>query len=276
MNPHALQQARWQERPSARSLLLTLLGELALPLEAPIPSRAFIDGLGLLGIQPGTARQALARSSQAGWIEASRSGRESWWRLSPGMRSILDAGRHRIYEHGRRPPGGKAEWLLLYVEVPQQHLQARRKMATRLAWAGFGTPAPGLWIHPDARRESEALQILRELDLQARAASLRARPGSIGDIAALAARAWDLPAIDQRYRSFLSSLKGQRPRSESRSFVALVSLVHRWRSFPFYDPQLPPDLLPRAWSGGRAASRFHELHERWWPKAWHWWSERST
>ena len=42
-----------------------------------------------------------------------------------------------------------------------------------------------------------------------------------------------------------------------------VRLVHEWRRFPFLDPDLPGELLPRDWSGYRAAELFHHLHEQW-------------
>jgi DNA-binding transcriptional regulator PaaX len=40
--------------------------------------------------------------------------------------------------------------------------------------------------------------------------------------------------------------------------VRTVQLVHSWRRFPRTDPALPAQLLPRQWSGVRAAKIFSQ------------------
>jgi len=43
--------------------------------------------------------------------------------------------------------------------------------------------------------------------------------------------------------------------------------VHAWRRFPFIDPDLPDDLLPRDWPRRKAYELFRDRHERWAPQA---------
>ena len=43
--------------------------------------------------------------------------------------------------------------------------------------------------------------------------------------------------------------------------------MHAWRRFPFIDPDLPDDLLPRDWPRRAAYELFKDRHERWAPAA---------
>lgn len=60
---------------SARSLLLTVLGELAVPAGQPVWTASLIHVLGGLGVVEQTARQTLARAAGRGWITGERIGR---------------------------------------------------------------------------------------------------------------------------------------------------------------------------------------------------------
>ena len=59
--------------------------------------------------------------------------------------------------------------------------------------------------------------------------------------------AWDLPALREHYEQFIADFNRLRPRGGAASFAAQTALVHAWRRFPFIDPDLPDDLLPRDW-----------------------------
>src|SRR5207249_4389756 len=72
---------------SARSLLLTILGEFVLPAEQPVWTSALVRVMAGLGVEEKAARQALARTAADGWIAPSRSGRQVRWDLTgPGRR----------------------------------------------------------------------------------------------------------------------------------------------------------------------------------------------
>ncbi len=57
-----------------------------------------------------------------------------------------------------------------------------------------------------------------------------------GELAALVAQAWDLPAIEQRYEEFLAEFASA---SAADPLIRLTELVHAWRRFPAIDPGLP-------------------------------------
>jgi phenylacetic acid degradation operon negative regulatory protein len=86
---------------------------------------------------------------------------------------------------------------------------------------------------------------------------------------------WPLSEIGAGYNAFLERFASAPvPASGYDAFVNQVRLVHEWRRFPFLDPDLPGELLPRNWTGYRAAELFHHLHEQLRSSAWGWWRER--
>lgn len=271
MKEDVLKPQRW-ERPGVRSLLLTILGEFVFPRAAPVWTRTFVSALEVLGFGESGTRQALRRSAAAGWLRPLRRGRETRWELTSSMEAVLRAGSERIYGFGRARRSTRDGWLLLYVAPPASR-RRRRQLSERLAWAGFGSLATGVWICPDRSREAEAEAVLDQLDLR-ETASVSGHAGGIGDVETLVARAWSLDTVAERHRRFLEQVSGLRPRGARARFVALTRMVHLWRTIPYIDPDLPEDLLPRPWIGHRAARGFRELRERWSPDAQRWWEEQ--
>jgi phenylacetic acid degradation operon negative regulatory protein len=133
----------------------------------------------------------------------------------------------------------------------------------RLAWAGFGNPAPSLWVSPTTAREAEAEQILRDLDLAGVTLSFTGPFGGIGSEQGLVEQAWNLREVADRYQAFLDEFTGAAPGPGDETLLMQVRLVHEWRRFPFLDPQLPAELLPPDWIGRRAAALFRSLHTGW-------------
>jgi len=85
---------------SARSLLLTVLGEFVLPRPEPVWTQTLIDVLSELGVEQKSARQALARTAAEGLLGSDRSGRRVRWSLSASGRQLLTEGASRIYAFG--------------------------------------------------------------------------------------------------------------------------------------------------------------------------------
>src|ERR1700756_1245057 len=83
--------------PSARGLLFTVLGEFVLPGDQMAWTSALLTVFARLGIEEKTARQALMRTSAAGWLDAEKIGRRTRWRLTGSARRLLTGGAERIY-----------------------------------------------------------------------------------------------------------------------------------------------------------------------------------
>ena len=82
---------------SARSLLMTVLGEYVLPRDHPVWTWVLVDTLAGFGVEEKSARQALARAAAEGWLVSERVGRRARWGLTPPGRRLLTEGAQRIY-----------------------------------------------------------------------------------------------------------------------------------------------------------------------------------
>jgi phenylacetic acid degradation operon negative regulatory protein len=258
---------------SARSLLLTVLGEFVLPAGQPVWTSALIDVLADLDVAEKAARQAIMRTADSGWIVASRIGRETRWTLTEEGVRLLREGTGRIYGFAAEDRPWDGRWLVLTVAVPENNRALRQQVRTRLGWAGLGASSPGVWVSPRVDREDEARQVLSGLGLGDSAWSFIATAGQVGSERSLVRSAWDLDAIEARYEDFLDLVGTRRPRTDRQALVAQIRLVQEWRRFPLLDPALPRELLPPRWSGNRAARVFRERHAAWAPRAGAAWAE---
>jgi phenylacetic acid degradation operon negative regulatory protein len=264
--------------PSARGLLLTLLGEFVLPAEGAGEgagdgtawTSAVLATFGRLGIEEKTTRQALMRTAAAGWLEAEKLGRRTRWRLTGAARQMLTAGAARIYSFTGPDPDWDGRWLLIAARIPESDRRARHVVRTRLNWAGFGSLGPGLWISPHPDREAEAVRVLREAGIADGAQVFTARRSGLGDERVMVATAWDLTGIEEQYEQFLDEFGDPAPGSATGPDPApeypltrQIELVHAWRRFPAVDPALPRELLPARWSGLAAARLFADRHQQW-------------
>lgn len=263
----ALSRRREVSDTSARSVLMTVLGEFVLPREGPVWTATLLRALAVFEIEEKSARQALARSASEGWLVSNRVGRRVHWSLTEPGRRLLTEGAQRIYAFGREQWKWDGRWLLLLVSVPESQRELRHRVRTRLHWAGFGSPASGVWVSPHTEQHDAARQILTEAGLDDSAMSFVADYGRIGDVESLVARAWDLSAVTERYEGFIDEFTGLGPGDDASAFTAQTKMVHEWRRFPFLDPQLPTRLLPSGWSGTKAADLFHHNHDQWHPMA---------
>lgn len=252
---------------SARSLLMTLLGEYVLPRERPPWTSTIVEALNADGVEEKAARQALARTAADGWIASERDGRRVRWTLTDEGRQLLTEGAERIFSFGRTAPAWDGRWLILLVTVPETRRDLRHRLRTRLTWAGFGTPDPGVWVNPDPAREDEAREVLRDLDLDQGAMSFTAAHGTVGSQAAMVARAWDLSTLEADYEEFVTAFGSAAPDTDAAALRIQTRLVHEWRRFPFLDPRLPRELLPADWSGAKAVEVFHAQHAQWYEAA---------
>lgn len=245
---------------SARGLLFTVLGEFVLPAGGAAWTSTFIDVLGRLGVEEKASRQALMRTAADGWLVAERVGRRTTWRLTRSAEKLLTEGTARIYGFTGATEGWDGRWLLVLARAPETERPARHLLRTRLAWAGFGSAAPGVWISAHTDRRPEAERALADSGLLAEAQLFIAAHAGGGSLATMIRQAWDLEAIEDGYESFLADFAGASARDP---LARTVELVHAWRRFPWIDPVLPRELLPARWSGVQAAALFARRHARW-------------
>jgi phenylacetic acid degradation operon negative regulatory protein len=236
---------------SSRGLLMTILGEFVLPNGGQAWTQTLVKVMAQMGVQDKAARQAIARMHERGWLDRTRVGRQTRWSLTPSAIELLDAGAERIYAFSRHPRPWDRTWLVLLATVPERDRNVRYRMSTGLSWAGFGSLGQGTWLCPWVGHEPLAVELLTDLGVDA--TSFRAELGQMGTGPSLARAAWDLPALGAEYESFLVDTTNT---AHGEVVGELTALVHRWRRFPFLDPDLPAALLPGDWPGPLAAARF--------------------
>lgn len=261
--PSASARQRDPAAPSARSVLLTVLGEFVHPRDGQVWTGTLVSALGALGVEEKSARQALSRTAAEGLLTSARHGRRVRWTLTAAGHALLAEGTERIYGFMRRPHQWDGRWLVLTVGVPETQRQLRHRLRTRLTWLGLGSPSPGLWVVPDASKTDAVRAVLAELDLFERAFAWAGPAVGTGDLAKLLATAWDLGDVEKRYLAFIDRFEGLTAATDRDAFVNQVQLIQEWRRFPFVDPDLPGELLEKDWPGPRAAATFHDLRDRW-------------
>ncbi|MGZ4426413.1 MAG: PaaX family transcriptional regulator [Nocardioidaceae bacterium] len=248
---------------SARSMLLTVLGEFVHPRHGGVWTATLIDALAALGVEEKSARQALTRTASEGLLGSTRHGRRVLWHLTPQGSDLLEDGTRRIYGFMRERHPWDGRWLVLTVAIPETQRQLRHRLRTRLTWLGLGSPTSGLWVSPDATKDHAVHAVVRELGLEHQSFAWIGPASGIGDESRLLADAWDLDAVEDRYLAFLEEFETRRADTPRDAFVAQVEMVQEWRRFPFLDPDLPAELLDHDWPGSRAAAAFHDRHSRW-------------
>ncbi|MDB5911026.1 MAG: hypothetical protein JWP34_5143 [Massilia sp.] len=248
---------------SARSLLLTVLGELVWPTGEPVWTSSLLYVLKGLGIEEQTARQAIARAASSGWIDAERHGREVRWSLGPVGRRIIEEGAPRVQSMSDPFSRWDGTWLTLLVMIPQTHRGSRKKLYAGLTWAGFGNPAPGVWVSPHPERSAEVSDLIDQLDLHTHTMSFVGKVNDVGiSDRDIVARGWDLASLEQHYATVLKTFSNLRPAPGDEMLLTHVRMISEWQRFPFSDPQLPEILLPD-WIGRRVARHIEALRAQW-------------
>jgi phenylacetic acid degradation operon negative regulatory protein len=255
-----------------RGLLITVLGDYALPAGRPAPTSAFIDALGRLGVEEAACRQALIRAAADGWLVAERTGRFTWWRLTPAFEGFLTMGTERIFGLTATQPDWDRRWLVVVTRAAETNRAGRHLLRTRLRWSGFGSLAPGVWVCTHRDRAADAELVLRDAGVFEECQIFLSEYLTGADLATVVRQAWDLDEVEREYESFLASF-AQPPADDP--LVRLTQLVHAWRRVILLDPALPEQLLPAGWIGTRAVRLFRRQHAKWLPAATREWERIS-
>lgn len=259
----------WSRRYAAglggvRGLLITVLGDYVRPARQPVPTSAFIDVMGRLGVEETACRQALVRAAADGWLVAKRSGRFTWWQLSVAFGQFLDIGAERIFGFTATQRGWDRRWLVVVTRAAETNRSGRHLVRTRLRWSGFGALGPGIWISTRADRATDAESVLRDAGVFDECQIFRSEYLAGGDPAVIVRQAWDLDDLEGEYERFIAAFTRQ---PSEDPIVRTTRIVHEWRRLALLDPALPPELLPGGWIGVRAAKLFHRQHAKWLPEA---------
>ncbi|MDQ1113578.1 phenylacetic acid degradation operon negative regulatory protein [Microbacterium testaceum] len=238
-----------------RSLVFTLFGDYFRYCgDGEAPLRGLSDVLQLFEVEPATTRVVMSRLRAEGWFETRRDGRLTTYVLSPKAWQLLDEGRERIFRHVSGEWGG--QWTLIATRAGDR--SARDEVRKQLTWLGFGQLQPAIWVAPGDRMA--AARDLMETNGVSSDVFL-SRSGDLDHDRSIAARGWDLDALDALYGTFVARHDSPADGgTDDDALVARVRLTDDYRRFPFTDPDLPADLLPAGWNAPRAHEVFVRRH----------------
>jgi phenylacetic acid degradation operon negative regulatory protein len=235
-----------------------VFGDAILPRGGAVLLADLIALLEAFHLNDSQVRTALSRLVADGWLQSSRTGRRSLYRLTAIGRHRFDEATRRIY--AGPPAAWRGEWHL--VILPPES-PGRDELKKDLGWLGFGQLASGIMLHPAPDLESLA-SVIGDLPAAERPlviagdAVFNAPPELLQE---LVERCWDLAALAASYRQLRTQFAplgaaladGLKP-APLPALLARLMLIHDYRRIVLRDPQLPPRLLPDDWIG-RAAYR---------------------
>ncbi|HET9653797.1 MAG TPA: PaaX family transcriptional regulator C-terminal domain-containing protein [Kineosporiaceae bacterium] len=257
---------RTQAGSPPQHLLVTVLADYCLRRSARMPSAALVTLAGDFGVTAMSARAALSRLARRGVVEQTRSGRRTFYALSPDAARVLLRGSRRLVAFAGDAEGWDGHWTVVAFSMPEDRRDARHLLRSRLRWQGFAPLYDGMWVSPQAD-SAEAVETVEALDVPA-VTVLRAvevLPAGSGFRPPL--HAWDLDEIAAGYEEFLdrwSPVVDRLRRGDVTAGEALVvrtRIMDTYRRFPGLDPQLPMRLMPQGWPRARALALFTEAYD---------------
>ncbi len=228
------------------SVIMTVFGDVVVPRGGSMGAGPLLEVLAGMGIGGGVVRTALSRLSRDGWLSGNRVGRNSFYTLTEKGRTAAAAAAARIY--GPPHPAWDGRLSVLLPDPALAEGADRTGAREAMAAAGFGSPAPGVWIAPATVPVPGGSGLLR---IEGAAEPEQGRR--------LAERAWPLAATAAAYDRFLETFApldrwtaAGGPLGDHQALVARILLIHEYRRVVLRDPRLPAGLLRPDWAGARA------------------------
>lgn len=249
---------------TVRDLVVDLFAEhLDAVTDRPVRLQALVALLHGFDVAEPTARMTTAGLRRAGWLHASRRGRETLYTPTEVLRAAV---RRRGTRLDERLGPWDGHWRMVIYTVPEADRSARERVRRTLARHGFGPLAPATWVSPhrsalDEVRSELADEPLGRLDLL----TARVTQETGGSDTELAARCWDLQAVADAYRRETDRLRGILAAPPPDGATALVTHLRGLaavRRIAARDPLLPPGLRPPGWPGQAMREAWGEVSDR--------------
>lgn len=249
-----------------RLLIMDVVGAFLRPLGCWVPVRALVGLMAELDVDEQATRSAMFRMRKRGLLVPEvRDGQRGYALSESALESLTESDR-RIFSPIQRPPVEDG-WTVVSFSVPEHERDKRHQLRSRLEWLGLGNLANGLWLAP-RRLQPEIELTVEELGFESYVTLFEAHFRGFGELSDLVARCWDLDELGELYAEFVAATAAVAKRWSRRrvagrqAYLDYVHTLHQWRKFPYLDPGLPRELLPRRWQGDRAEELFFGLRER--------------
>ena len=258
-------EPRPTEALQPQDLVLTMLGAHLRGPGQTVWSGGMVRLLESFGFTTGSARAALSRLVLRNLLVRTRQARFVHYALGARTERLLADGDRRIFSFGRTAPAGDV-WTVLWHSIPEDQRVERSRLVSRLRFLGFGSVQDATWLAAHDR-EQDVLGLLRELDIEEHVSLFVGRISEGLAPTALAHNAWSLDEVAARYRSFLSAhgplqrAATRRRLSAEHAFVARTAMLHRFRGFPFIDPELPAAIDPLRTLRADVVATFDDVYD---------------
>ncbi len=258
-----------QDPPRAKSLVMTVFGDALAPRGGAVWLGSLISLLAPFGISERAVRTSVFRLVEEGWLEASRSGRRSQYRLSAqGEKRFLRA-HQRVYAPPSRDWDG--QWSLLMMMSDQLSATQKNALKKELLWEGFALLGSGVFAYPGDKAEA-LTEMLSRTGARNKVLLLSAADQSVVGalpLTTLAHQLWPLKEISKSYGHFirrfdaLLTLQDQAAEVDpEQAFVIRTLLIHAYRRVQLHDPQLPQALLGDGWPGETAYALCSSIYQQ--------------
>ena len=248
------------------SLLITILGDAIAPRGGTIALASLIRLATPFGLTDRLVRTSIGRLANEQWVSFERSGRASFYSLTPHGRARFAEATQRIY--GAPPREWDGLWTVIV--LPPSLKRLRDDLRDEMLWLGFGQVTPGVFAHP-AYQESAIRSRLDELSAAGQLIVMQGSTLTEAAAASLVAMGWDLDDLTRRYRRFIDmfspvatalSSAGSTPLAGDTAFILRTLLLHEYRKIHLRDPMLPAALLPADWVGADAQQLCRDLYAK--------------
>ena len=252
-----------------RAAMLTLYGDYVRHRGVEIGIGSLIKLLANFAISEQSVRSAVSRMCGAGLLKVRHNGGRSYYSLTEDGKCLLEAGERRIFE--RKSGGWNGYWSVIVYFIPEDQRGARDRLRQELTWLGYGPLSTATWISPHDLG-NEVQELVKKLGIKKYVQIFQAKHLGSSNPKAIISRCWDLDRIHKRYANFVTEhrvrLDEHQDRirngggiSPSEFFAERFKLIHEYRRLPFFDPDLPEELLPENWLRSQASTMFHEYHD---------------
>ncbi|MBV8701939.1 MAG: phenylacetic acid degradation operon negative regulatory protein PaaX [Bradyrhizobium sp.] len=243
------------------SIVITVFGDAIVPRGGAVWLGTLLAFFEALDIDGNVVRTAMSRLAADGWLERSKVGRNSFYRLAKKGQHTFETATQHIYDPPPSDWTGRFELLLI------GNAEDREIAREALRDAGFGSPMPGVWVAPSGVPiPNEAARAIR-LEVSAEDDNGRR----------LLSESWPLERTAEAYLKFMkifAPLSDWLGRGEALSdidaFTARILLIHHYRRVVLRDPLLPNALLPKDWPGQAARKLCGEIYRALLPASEQW------
>ncbi len=249
--------------------MLILYGDYLLNPDMELGIGSIITLFANFGLSDQAVRSAISRMCRSNLLQVRSEGRKSYYSLTEYGHTMLRPGAQRVFV--RKDSGWDGYWNIVTYSIPEDNRKTRDILRRELDWMGYGALCGATMISPyDLSRE--VLELAAKLDISECINIFKAQHTGTQDTKKIVSSCWDLDKIHEMYAEFLIQYEPKYKEFKKRVdngekiedceyFTERFMLIHDYRRLPYYDPDLPEELLPKNWLRPRATKLFNDYQE---------------